>query len=116
MDCTKLKIFALGSILKKIGTLYDVRSSATKTDCFSKKSLAQKKLFCQCGTGRIYFHWSNLFLLFKSIFTGQIYFVKYLRYVPVPQKLIFSKNPSLKKGSVCQCGTDVDSMNRLGTF
>ena len=66
----------------------------------------------------------------ESFFTGQNYFVAYMVYVPVPQKLIFfPKNPSLKmalfvnvgvaqsiftrqiyfhwpkKGYVCQCGS-----------
>ena len=59
MDCLKPKTFDLGSILKKISTLYDVHPSATK---------------------------------------------------------LFPKNPSLNENFVCQCGTGVDSMNRLGTF
>ena len=52
--------------------------------------------------------WPNLFSLAKSTFIGQIhfhwcceiifhYFVKYMMYVPVPQKLIFTKNLLFKK-------------------
>ena len=88
-----------------------------KLNFFQKVPRSKKALFVNMGldksifTGQIYFHWPIFF------FTGRIYFVKYLRYVPVPQKLIFfPKNTLLKKGFVCQCGTGVGSMNWLGTI
>ena len=48
-------------------------------------------------SGLICFHWSNLFSLAKSIFTGRTYSVKYMMYVPVPRKLIFFSKKSLWK-------------------
>ena len=58
----------------------------------------KKGFVCQCGSGRIYFHWSNLFSLATSIFISRTYLVKFMVYVPVPQKLIFfPKNPSEKR-------------------
>ena len=76
--------------------IYGVRPSAKR---LSKVPIPLKKGFlCQCGSGRINFHWPNLFSLAKSIFTGRIYFVAYMVYVPVPQKLIFfRKIPHLKR-------------------
>ena len=56
--------------------------------------------------------WPNLFSLVKSIFIGQIYFhwsnlfcgIYGVR--PSATKIdFFPKNPSLKKGFVCQCGS-----------
>ena len=55
---------------------------------FPKNPSLKKRFDCQCGKGRISFQGSNLFSLAKSIFTGRIYFVAYMVYVPVPQKLI----------------------------
>ena len=111
MDCFKTKLFALGSILKNM-----VHPNATKSAFFPKNPPLRKCFVCQCGTGRIYFHRPNLFSLAISIFTGRFYFVKKMMYVSVPQKLIFPKNPTLKKGFVSQCGTGVDSIKRLATL
>ena len=77
--------------------IYDVRLSATKTDFLPKNLSLKKRFVCQCGIGRIYFHWSDLFSLAKSIFTCRTYLVKYMVYVPVPQKWFFPKNPSEKR-------------------
>ena len=86
--------------------IYDVRPSATKTEFFPKNHSFKKRFDCQCGSGRISFHWSNLFSLARSIFNGRIHFVAYMVYLPVPHKLIFfRKIPLSKKGFVCQCGS-----------
>ena len=68
-----------------------------------KKPFAQKRL---CLTMR---DWPNLFSLAKSFFigqifffTGQFYFVKYMMYVPGPQKL--RKNHSLKNSLFVNVG------------
>ena len=50
-------------------------------------------------TGQIYFHWSNVFSLVESILwhiwcTSQCH-----------KNWLFTKNPSLKTGLVCQCGS-----------
>ena len=42
---------------------------------FPKNRSLNKRFVCQCGSGRIYSHWPNLFLLAKSIFIGQAYMV-----------------------------------------
>ena len=72
---------------------------------FFQKIPLKKGFVCQCGSGRIYFHWSNLFSLPTSIFTGRTYLVKYMVYDPVPQKLIFVPKNFSEKGFVCQCGS-----------
>ena len=84
MDCIKPKTFALGSKLQQV-----VHRNATKSDFLPKNPSLKKGFVCQCGSGRIYFHWPNLILLAKSIFTCQIYSVKNMMYVPVPPKLTF---------------------------
>ena len=84
---------------------------------FRKIPRSKKRFVCQCGSGRIYFHWSHLFSLPKSIFTGQVYFVAYLVYVPVPQKLtFFQKTPRSKKVFLVNVGVAESIFTGLNYF
>ena len=70
---------------------------------FFRKIPGSKKAFSMWDWPNL-FSMANLFSSAKSFFTGRIYFVKYMMYVPVPQKLIFQKIPRSKKALFVNVG------------